>query len=82
MKGHLVLNTNGGVLRTNLMAYVKGFKEAGKVWYSEKAITNILSLSMITKKFRVTFDSQEGGTFILHRSEGNMSFKKHRDGLY
>ena len=53
------------------------------VWYSKKAITNILALSNVIKQYRVTYDSDDQ-MFVVHReSDGmpNMEFRMHESGL-
>ena len=57
----------------------------GDVWYSENAITNILSLKNVIKQYRVTYDSEEGHYFIVHRVEHgapDMYFEMHESGLH
>jgi hypothetical protein len=62
-KGQVTVKGNGGTLTTKLKADVKGY---GEVWFCEQAITNILSMANLTKKFRVTYDSAQDGAFIVH----------------
>ena len=38
--------------------YTAGLNGYGRVWYDPKAITNIISLSPATSKYRVFFDSE------------------------
>jgi hypothetical protein len=57
----------------------------GKVWYSAKAITNILSLKNVVKQYRVTYDSDEGLFFVVHREQygaPDMYFEMHERGLH
>ena len=42
-------------------------------------MTNILSLNNITKKYRVTYDSEQGD---VHKENRNMIFLKAKNGLY
>jgi Zinc knuckle len=79
VKGQVSVKGNGGTLTTNLKADVKGY---GEVWFSEDAITNILSMANVTKKFRVTYDSQQDGSFVVHTPKGKILFTKHPDGLH
>ena len=44
----LNLRTNGGVLKSNMKGELKGY---GHIWYDPRAITNILSLFNVQKKF-------------------------------
>jgi len=54
------------------------------VWFSKRAITNILSLKEVVKKYRVLYDSSDTAFFVLHEDVGlpNMIFKKHSSGLH
>jgi hypothetical protein len=71
---------NGGTLVTNKKATVKNY---GSVWFDPAAITNILSLKNVRDRFRVTFDSDGGNAFIVHRPDkSNLRFDMHQDGLY
>jgi hypothetical protein len=63
-------------------ATIRGYEQ--KVWYSERAITNILALSNVFKQYRVTYDSDEQ-MFIVHRQPHglpNMEFRMHHSGLH
>ena len=54
------------------------------IWFSSKAITNILSLKDVIKSYHVTYDSYDQ-TFIVWREEKklpNMIFKMHSSGLH
>jgi hypothetical protein len=48
------IHCNAGVTTTKMIGDLKGF---GPVWYHTKGITNIMSLSKMTKKYRVSFVS-------------------------
>ena len=78
---HVTVHSNGGVLKTNLRAYMKG-KDNIEVWFCEDAITNILSLGKMTERFRVSYDSHKGGAFVVHKPDRQVFFKKHPDGLH
>jgi hypothetical protein len=61
---------------------VKGYHK--KVWYSKKAITNIVALSSVIKQYRVTYDSDDL-KFVVHRESAgkpNMEFRMHESGLH
>ncbi len=59
------------------------FPHLGPVWYNQKSITNILSLSDVRKVCRVTMDSATENVIIVHRLEGTrMKFVEHTSGLY
>ena len=76
----LYLYTNGGVLETNKKADLPGY---WTVWFDEQAITNILSLTNITKTRRVTYDSNNGNKFIVTNASGHkMIFNQSDMGLF
>jgi hypothetical protein len=79
-KNKMTIHCNAGVTTTNLIADLPGF---GEVWFSEHAIANILSLSKVKEKYRVTFDSNNGNLFVVHKPSGqDRKFKESRTGLY
>jgi septin family protein len=61
-KEKLELATNGGNLTTNMLATVPGF---GDVWYNDKAITNIFSLSEMQAKHPITYNSSKEDAFTV-----------------
>jgi hypothetical protein len=50
-------------------------KNYGTVWYSNSAITNILSLAQVKKKFPIKYDSTPGNHFIVIKPDRNIVFK-------
>ena len=76
----MTVKGNGGLLMANQKAHIKNY---GEVWYDARAITNILSLKNVKEKYQVTFDSEDGNAFIIHRpGKSNMTFLMHANGLY
>ena len=78
----LRLKSNGGIMKINQQATLKGFE--GPVWYSPDAIANILALRDVKRKYRVTYDSNES-MFVVHREhvgKPNMNFIEHASGLH
>jgi hypothetical protein len=72
----------GGTLTTKTKAGLKGY---GKVWFNERAITNILSLKNVSKKqgFHVPYDSDRDQGFAVHKPNGKViHFRMHPDGLH
>ena len=58
-------------------------KEYVEVWFDEQSITNILFPNNIKRKFRVTYDSNNGGVFTLNKSNGQIvHFTMHKDVLH
>ena len=55
----------------------------GDVWVYEDGIANILSLSRVKEKFRVTYDSDNGNKFVVHLKNGlKQTFSQSKAGLY
>jgi len=75
----LQLSTNGGELTTNNEAQVPGF---GKVWFNNKAITNMFSFAEMEDKCRITCDSQKERAFIVHMPDKQVKFQHQPNGLY
>ena len=76
----MTVKRNGGDRKTHKKAYVKNY---GKLWFDERAITNIMSLKNVKEKFRVTYDSSRDNTFTICKpKEVNIKFGMHRDGLH
>ena len=70
---------NGGSITTNKQGHLKHY---GDVWFDERAITNILCLKNMKKKYRVTYDSAKNGTFTAHKPDAQLHFVMYQDGLH
>ena len=53
---YMYIHCTAGVTRTNLVGDLPGY---GTVWFHPDGIANILSLSRVKTKYRITFDSDE-----------------------
>ena len=73
------IRCNAGVKSTNLRGYLSGY---GWVWYFPEGIANILSLSRVKDKFRVTFDSAADNCFHVHKPGSILKFKEASRRLY
>ena len=75
------IHCNAGVVSTNLIGDLAGY---GTVWYHPTGIANILSLSRVKEHgYRVTYDSNGGNNFIVHKPDGtNRIFMESDRGLY
>ncbi len=62
----LMMMSNGGCLRITKKCKIPGYKYL--VWYSKKAIINIICLKNLIKCYRVTYDSKVDMTFVVHCS--------------
>ena len=74
----LSLRSNGGTLDVGQTAMIG---QSTEVWFSKKAITNILSLKDVIKCYRVNYDSYEGA-FIVWREDNGLIFRMHSSGLH
>ena len=65
----------------NQKAIVPGYKK--EVWFSTRAITNIIALSNLIQQYRVTYDSKDL-MFVVHRmpEKPDMEFRMHESGLH
>ena len=77
----LTLRSNGGTLDVDHTALIG---QSTEVWFSKKAITNILSLKDVIKCYRVTYDSYDGAFIVWRKNKGlpNMIFRMHSSGLH
>jgi hypothetical protein len=76
------LKINGGTMVVTRKATMMGYNK--DVWFSTRAITNIITLSNLIQQYHVTYDS-DNKMFVVHReSQGkpNMEFNMHKCGLY
>jgi hypothetical protein len=63
-------------------AMMEGYNKT--VWFSTRAITNIIALSNFIDQYRVTYDN-DYLMFVVHReseSKPNMEFKMHKSGIH
>jgi hypothetical protein len=76
------LKSNGGTMVVTRKATMPGYNK--DVWFSTRAITNIIALSNLIQQYHVTYDS-DYKMFVVHReSQGkpNMEFSMHKCGLH
>jgi hypothetical protein len=78
--GHMDIYCNAGVTSTDLIGDLPG---CGTVWYHPKGIANILSLSRVKSRYRVTYDSLNRNEFSLHKPDDSVHiFRESERGLY
>jgi hypothetical protein len=77
----MCLKTNAGTMLVSQKASIPGYTK--RVWFSSRAITNIVALSNLIQQYRVNYDSNEL-MFVVHREpqKPNMEFKMHESGLH
>jgi ribosomal protein L15 len=76
------LKSNGGSMVVTHKAKMPGYHRP--VWFSKKAIANILALRNLIQQYHVTYDSDDL-IFVVHREFKNkpdMEFRMHRSGLH
>jgi hypothetical protein len=81
-RSNMRLKSNDGTMVVTRKATMEGYNK--NVWFSTRAITNIIALRNLIDQYRVTYDSDEL-IFIVHReseSKPNMEFKMYKSGLH
>ena len=74
------INSNTGSTKTAWMGDLPGF---GPVFFHKNDIANILSLSKVKKRYRVTYDSNGSNAFEVHKRDGEIrSFLDSDKGIY
>jgi hypothetical protein len=76
------LKSNGGTMVVTRKVEMPGYHKT--VWFSKRAITNIIALRKLTQQYRVTNDSDDL-IFVVHReseNKPNMEFRTHESGLH
>jgi hypothetical protein len=68
----LKIHCNAGTKEVNQVGTLKNY---GTVWYSNSAITNIISLSRVKKKFPITYDSKINNEFHVIKPYKHVVFK-------
>ena len=77
---HMRIKCNAGVTVTNMMGDLPGY---GPVWYNPDGIANILSLSRVGEKYRITYDSGADAGFKIHKPDGTIRlFRRSSTGLF
>jgi hypothetical protein len=75
------IHYNAGVTSTNLIGDLPRY---GPVWYHPNGlIANITSLAQMKERNGVTFDSDDGNRFTIHKEDGSTrDFRESKKGLY
>ena len=79
VKTTLHIRCNVGVKTTTMRGNLSRY---GPVWYFPNGITNILSLSHVKEKSRVTYDSALDNTLYVHNPEKIIQFREAGQRLY
>ena len=75
----ITMTTNTGTKKIDLKVTVPGL---GQTWFDPTQIANIFGFSHMADKYRITFDSDQEDTFLVHSDKGGIKFKRTEDGLY
>ena len=79
----MTLVGNGGTMTTKQMATIRNLDTKDPVWHDTKYITNILSLAKVKEQYRITYDSDKCGTFVVHiPGSENLYFYCYSNGLH
>jgi len=79
----LHMTSNGGDLKITEKCKMPGYKYL--VWFTEKAITNIICLKNLIKCYWATYDSEVDTSFVVHCSIHDLPdllFEMHPCGLH
>ena len=60
----MILKSNGGTMVVTHKSKLAGYHK--NVWFSKRAITNIIDLSNVIQKYWVTYESEDK-IFIVHQ---------------
>jgi hypothetical protein len=77
--GSLKVHCNAG---TKIVRHVATLRNYGMVWFNEDGIANILSMSLMSKRFPVRYDSASGDQFIVSKPDKDVIFSASKSGLY
>jgi hypothetical protein len=81
-RSNMRLKSNGGTMVVTRKATMEGYNKT--VWFSTRAITNIIAIRNLIDQYHVTYDSDDL-MYVVHQeseSNPNMEFKMHKSGLY
>jgi hypothetical protein len=77
--GQLKVHCNAGM---KIVRHVATLWNYGTVWFNKDGIANILSMSLLKKKFPVIYDIAKGDYFIVKKPDKNIIFAGIPSGLY
>ena len=78
-KNPIDIHTNGGTLQVKESCELP---EIGESYYDKNAMTNIIGLSDMRKKFRITYDSEKEAAFLIHTPAKIIKFAETSEGIY
>ena len=66
VKKGIISHANNGSSNANKQGHLKNY---GWAWHDSNAITNILALNNVKKRYKVTYDSEDNDQFTIHKEE-------------
>ena len=66
----------------SMIASVCEIPEVGEAYYSDKGMTNIIGLSQMRRKYRITYDSEKEPAFFSYMKNKIVKFPETMDRLY
>ena len=76
----MTVKFNCSGIKTTHKLNVKGY---ARVWFDKQAITNMLVLNNIKRKFRVTYNGNDDGLLNIHNPNGKyMHLYMHKYGIH
>ena len=81
-KGHLNLTTNAGTLTCNKWVDLPMMPKVQECWFSEKAVTNVLSFHEIAKIYKTSYDGEKDEFTVKVNEKTSIVFMPKRGGLY
>ena len=73
------IKKNGGTMLMNESCMVP---DLGKGYFNKNRLTNIIGLTNMRKKFRVTYDSSKEPAFLIHTKNGIIRFPEIKRAVY
>ena len=76
----MTIRSHGGIKTTNIIGDILGY--LSPVYFNPEGITSILSLSNFNKHHRLTYDSEGGKNFTIHKEHGDILVKECAKGIF
>jgi hypothetical protein len=77
--GKLKVHYNAG---TKVVRHIATLRSYGTAWFNKDGMTNILSFSLVKKKFPGKYDSAKGDYFVVSKPDKDVIFARSPSGLY
>ena len=78
-KDSIDIHTNGEIIQVKETCEVP---QIGESYYAKNAMTTIISLTDMRKKFRITYDSDEEAAFFVHTPTKVIKFPEISEGIH